>query len=254
MISTGGAAAEDIRNGAPHADRRWAGYLQQCSLTNTPRFHPYFDGSLNPPTYAGPSGHHGNQRHRSPTNNYPVIPLASSRMFRVIPWTIMLILALLLLPIEPSAVFHSRSPVVDGDREQSLTPTPSNVGKALNKRMAHSPAHSTRVGSPATKRTPSNVSGASATTDDATLWEQTRAAAMQWTALGTVEPNDQNGQSVLMEWVERRPDAFYCKVPTPKGRCRTYNAKKDRILSHVRKDHLNFRPFRCRGVCGTPHW
>ena len=57
-----------------------------------------------------------------------------------------------------------------------------------------------------------------------------------------------------MEWVDRRPDAFYCKVPTPTGRCRVYNAKRDRILSHVRKDHLNFRPFRCNGLCGTPDW
>ena len=85
-------------------------------------------------------------------------------------------------------------------------------------------------------------------------WDQTCAAALQWSALGTVEPNDRLGQSVLMEWVERRPDAFYCKVPTSNGRCNVYNAKKDRILSHVRKDHLNFRPFRCRGICGTPRW
>ena len=86
------------------------------------------------------------------------------------------------------------------------------------------------------------------------LWEQTRAAALEWSALRTVEPKDQNGHSVLMEWVDRRNNIFYCKVPTPNGRCRVYNAKKDRILSHVRKDHLNFRPFCCYGVCGTPDW
>jgi hypothetical protein len=93
-------------------------------------------------------------------------------------------------------------------------------------------------------------------TEDVTLtalWDQTCAAALQWSALGIVEPNDKNG-SVLMEWVERRTEGFYCKVPISSGRCRVFNAKKDRILSHVRKDHLNFRPFRCRGVCGTPRW
>jgi len=161
------------------------------------------------------------------------------------------------LQIELSTVLHSSPPAINTDREQSLTPTQSNVAHPLSERIAHSPVHPNQVRSPATKRTPPNIPGTSATTEEVTptaLWEQTRAAALQWSALGTVEPKDQKGQSVLMEWVERRINTFHCKVPTPNGRCRIYNAKKDRILSHLRKDHLNFRPFCCRGVCGTPHW
>jgi hypothetical protein len=154
-------------------------------------------------------------------------------------------------------VLHSSPSVINADREQSWTPTQSNVAHQLSERISQSPVHLNQGRSPATKRTPPNIPGTSATPDEATstvLWDQTRAAALQWTAMGTVEPKGPNGQSVLMDWIDRRPDAFYCKVPTPNGRCRVYNAKKDRILSHVRKDHLNFRPFRCRGVCGTPHW
>ena len=153
-----------------------------------------------------------------------------------------------------SAVLPSTLVAINDDRQRSLTPTPSNVVQQLSRHIAHSPAHTNQIRSPATKRTPA---GASPTTKSATptaLWDQACAAAAQWSALGIAEPNDQNGQSVLMEWVERRTDAFYCKVPTPDGRCKVYNAKKDRILSHVRKDHLNFRPFLCRATCGTPHW
>lgn len=155
-------------------------------------------------------------------------------------------------------MLQSSPPTITADREQSLTPTQSSVARPLSERIAPSPVHPNQVRSPATKRTPPNIPTTSAATEEVTpaaLWDQTRAAALEWSALGIVEPKGQNGQSVLMEWVERRPDTiFYCKVPTPNGRCRTYNAKKDRILSHLRKDHLNFRPFRCRGVCGTPHW
>ena len=162
------------------------------------------------------------------------------------------------LQIELSTALHSSPPAINADREQSLTPTQSNVAHPLRERIAHSPVHPDQVRSPATKRTPPNIPSTSATTEEASptaLWNQTRAAALQWSALGIIEPKDNSRQSVLMEWVERRPDAiFYCKVPTPNGRCRIFNSKKDRILSHIRKDHLNFRPFCCRGVCGTPNW
>ena len=160
--------------------------------------------------------------------------------------------------IELSTTLHSSPPAINADQEQSLTPTQSNVAHPLRERIAYSPMHPDQVRSPATKRTPPSIPGTSATTEEASptaLWDQVRAAALQWSALGIVEPKGESGQSVLMDWVERRPDAiFYCKVPTPNGRCRVYNSKKDRILSHIRKDHLNFRPFCCRGVCGTPHW
>ena len=244
--------SDDILNDAPDADLRWARYLQQCSHRHTLHLHRHFDGNGIPPTYAGPS----DQQYTSPISHYPAFPSAASRTFRVITWPLCLPL-LSILPIEISTVYRSSPLAIDVDRDESLTPTPANVVQQSRKSIAHSPAHSNQVRSPATKRTPPNIPGASTTARDAnspTLWDQTCAAAVQWSALGMVEPNDQNGQSVLMEWIERRPDAFYCKAPTSSGRCKVYNTKKDRILSHVRKDHLNFRPFRCRGVCGTPNW
>jgi hypothetical protein len=157
-------------------------------------------------------------------------------------------------------VLRSSPIATDANRERSPTPTQSNVVQSLNAHKFQSSSHSDLRNSPATKRTPPSTPGAPgapATAEDTastTLWVETCATAAQWTALGIVEPNDQNGQSVLMEWVERRPNAFYCKVPTSSGRCKAYNAKRDRILSHIRKDHLNFRPFRCRGACGIPNW
>jgi hypothetical protein len=160
-------------------------------------------------------------------------------------------------PIELPTALPTSPLAIDANRERSLTPTPSNVAQQSRQRISHSPAQSSQLRSPATKRTPPNIPGTSAATQNATLcalWDQTCASVAQWTALDVVEPNDSSGQSVFMEWVERRPDAFYCKVPTPSGRCKIHNSKKDRILAHVRKDHLNFRPFCCRGVCGTPHW
>ena len=250
----GGSASDDIQNDTSKTDLRWARYLQQCSITNIPQLHPNIDGNGNPSMHAGPSNHYGNQLHSS-TNNYSVVSSASSGTFIMIlgHQTYSCFSA---LPIELSTVLRSSPLAVDADSERLLTPTSSNVVQ-LREHIGHSPAHSNQVHSPATKRTPSNIPGVSAATEDVTsttLWSQTCAAAAQWSALGIVEPNDQSGQSVLMEWVDRQADAFYCKVPTLNGRCRVYNSKKDRILSHVRKDHLNFRPFRCRGLCGTTHW
>jgi hypothetical protein len=154
-------------------------------------------------------------------------------------------------------MLHSSPPGINADREQSRAPTQSNVAHQLSEPISHSPVHPNQVHSPATKGTPPNIPGTSAATEEATLtalWDQTLADALQWIWMGIVEPKDPHGQSVLMDWVERRPDAFYCKVPTPNGRCKVYNTKKDRLLSHVRKDHLNFRPFRCWGACGIQHW
>ena len=86
--------ADDIQNNAPNADLRWAQYLHQCSLKNTPLLHLNFGGNGSPPTYAGPSNHYGQQQHSSPLNCYPVFS-ASPRTVLVILWAITLIPAFL---------------------------------------------------------------------------------------------------------------------------------------------------------------
>ena len=102
-----------------------------------------------------------------------------------------------------------------------------------------------------------DIAGPSATTENATLhalWNQTCAEAAQWIAEGIIEPKDETGQSVLMQWVERQPNTFSCKVPTSTGYCTIDNIKKSRVVSHIRKDHLNFRPYYCRGGCENQNW
>jgi len=140
---------------------------------------------------------------------------------------------------------------IDADQEPPLTLGAPIMAQA---QASHSPAHPNQGHLSSTSQMPFNIPGASTTTENAARWDQTCAAAAQWTALGIVEPKDQNRESVLMEWVRRDSGVFYCNVPTSDGHCRVSNAKKDRILSHVRKDHLNFRPFHCHGVCGNPEW
>jgi hypothetical protein len=90
-----GAAADNIQNGASNADLRWGRYLQQCSLTNTSHLHLDFGGNVNPPTYAGPSGHYGRQQQSSPFNRYPVFLAPSPRTIKETFWFIMLIPAFL---------------------------------------------------------------------------------------------------------------------------------------------------------------
>ena len=85
----------------------------------------------------------------------------------------------------------------------------------------------------------------------------------RWQVLATIrenwdpnalEPMPVSGISPLLEFTERRDGSFYCMVPAGTGICNHRNAKKSRMLSHIRKDHLNFRPFPCGGQCGTQGW
>lgn len=69
-----------------------------------------------------------------------------------------------------------------------------------------------------------------------------------------LEPMVARGISPLLAFTERREGSFYCMVPVGTGICNYRNAKKGRMLSHIRKDHLNFRPFPCGGQCGVQGW
>jgi hypothetical protein len=52
-----------------------------------------------------------------------------------------------------------------------------------------------------------------------------------------------------------RPDRkYHCRVPVEDGLCDKDNSKKDRMLAHIRKEHLHFRPLLCGGECGLIGW
>lgn len=84
-------------------------------------------------------------------------------------------------------------------------------------------------------------------------WMALQVLAVTWPP-GTIEPLDSTGESPLMAFVDRVERTFHCRVPVEGGLCDRGNTKKDRILSHIRKDHLCFRPLACGGQCGFDGW
>ena len=62
------------------------------------------------------------------------------------------------------------------------------------------------------------------------------------------------GESPLMAFVDRRAGMFCCLVPVEGEFCGYLNAKKERMMSHIRGRHLNQRPYRCGGQCGHDTW
>jgi hypothetical protein len=57
-----------------------------------------------------------------------------------------------------------------------------------------------------------------------------------------------------MVFVDRAENRYLCQVPVEDGLCGKLNLKKDRLLAHIRKEHLQFRPLACSGQCGLPVW
>ena len=84
-------------------------------------------------------------------------------------------------------------------------------------------------------------------------WQLLATSREDWDP-NTLEPMMVGGISPLLAFMERREGGFYCMVPVETGMCNYRNAKKGRMLSHIRKDHLSFRPFPCGGQCGTQGW
>jgi hypothetical protein len=76
---------------------------------------------------------------------------------------------------------------------------------------------------------------------------------MRWNP-NAPEPLRADGESVLMNHTLQRDNTIYCRVPTQRGCCDYLNIKKERLLHHIRKDHLNFLPFVCGGGCGSQFW
>jgi len=84
-------------------------------------------------------------------------------------------------------------------------------------------------------------------------WMALQIQAMTWPP-GMIEPLDSSGESPLMGFVDRSEGKYHCRVPVGDGCCDKENIKKDRMLAHIRKEHLHFRPLACGGQCGNIGW
>ena len=84
-------------------------------------------------------------------------------------------------------------------------------------------------------------------------WQRLRSDRTQWHP-DAPEPLRRDGESVLMNFTLRGDKGIYCRVPTQNGCCEYLNGKKERLLHHIRKDHLHFFPFVCGGGCGSQSW
>lgn len=84
-------------------------------------------------------------------------------------------------------------------------------------------------------------------------WVALQAEAVTWPP-DTIEPLDSTGESPLMSLVGRSERKYYCQVPVGGRLCDRENTKKDRILAHIRNEHLHFRPLACGGQCGFSGW
>ena len=84
-------------------------------------------------------------------------------------------------------------------------------------------------------------------------WQRLRSDRMRWDP-NAPEPLRPDGESILMNFTLRMDNKIYCRVPTQGGCCNYPNVKKERLLHHMRKDHLNFFPFVCGGSCRSRSW
>lgn len=84
-------------------------------------------------------------------------------------------------------------------------------------------------------------------------WQRLCSDSAQWDP-DAPEPLRGDGESVLMNFTLRGDDGIYCCVPTQNGCCDYQNVKKERLLHHIRKVHLDFFPYACRGSCHSQNW
>ena len=74
-----------------------------------------------------------------------------------------------------------------------------------------------------------------------------------WRRAGELEPKDPStGRSVLYALLEERTSGN--KGSTKCRLCNRVFARADRAITHLRHKHLDHRPFRCGGACGTMGW
>jgi hypothetical protein len=89
------------------------------------------------------------------------------------------------------------------------------------------------------------------------MWAQ--VGKHEWVSKQHVEPLDQDGKSVLLDWLECVDDhgkSWKCGVPLdhPDTWCEHAPITRvHRAVAHVRM-HLGLRPYPCGGLCGTSDW
>lgn len=94
---------------------------------------------------------------------------------------------------------------------------------------------------------------------DGVRWENAKEVLSGRIAAGEADPHsvDNDLQSFISKSEASR--YYQCMVPIPDSQgglvhCGHRIQRKDRILRHVKDNHLHYRPFACGGRCGTSDW
>jgi hypothetical protein len=88
-------------------------------------------------------------------------------------------------------------------------------------------------------------------------WSQ--VAKQEWVTKQQEEPLDQDGKSVLLDWLKCVDDvgkSWKCIVPLGHSGAWCEHVPINRVhraIAHVRM-HLGLRPYPCGGLCGTVDW
>jgi hypothetical protein len=85
------------------------------------------------------------------------------------------------------------------------------------------------------------------------LWEAMVDQAMTWLP-GHAEPLNDAGESPLMAFAARWNGTYYCFVPAEGEFCGYHHEKEINMVSHIRDEHLDQRPWRCDGQCANSLW
>jgi hypothetical protein len=136
----------------------------------------------------------------------------------------------------------SYSQQINGKGEFSGIP-PNNVAPPASFQSCGPPSTSTASSRLSTRPDPNHVSHWIEIANQATT-----------SAPDLIGPLNHAGESPLIAFVDRWDGTFCCLVPVEGEFCGYRNGKKERMLSHIRDKHLDQRPWRCGGQCGTDAW
>jgi hypothetical protein len=106
----------------------------------------------------------------------------------------------------------------------------------------------------------SGITPLPAATWDMVRWENAREVHYSKIVAGDADSHsvDNDLQSFISR-VEGTARDYQCMVPIHDSHGRLVHCghqiqRKDRILRHVKDNHLNYRPFVCGGRCGSDAW
>ena len=105
-----------------------------------------------------------------------------------------------------------------------------------------------------------NIAELPLATWDMVRWDNSREVLTAKIVAGEADPHsvDNDLQSFVLK-VEGTSRDFRCMVPIYDSQgtlvhCGHQVQRRDRILRHVKDNHLNYRPFICGGKCGSRDW